>query len=61
MSIRDLLRRWCDRSCPDGRTVAFVRTTTDRRRRAQRRNIWTIAGDGSSAGSLISGEGEPPR
>ena len=34
---------------PDGRTVAFVRTTTDLKTGARNADIWSVPADGSSA------------
>src|SRR6476660_8144048 len=60
MTIRDLLlavRVTDPQLSPDGKTVAFVRTTTDLAAGKRNADIWTVAADGSSApAALISGE-----
>jgi dipeptidyl aminopeptidase/acylaminoacyl peptidase len=40
---------------PDGKSVAFVRTTTDAATGARNADIWIVAGDGSSAPKLLIG------
>jgi dipeptidyl aminopeptidase/acylaminoacyl peptidase len=40
---------------PDGRSVAFVRTTTDLSTGARNADIWIVAADGSSAPKLLIG------
>lgn len=58
MTIQDLLAavRIADpQLSPDGRSVAFVRTTTDLSSGARNADIWVVAADGTSAPKLLIG------
>ncbi len=58
MTIQDLLTavRISDpQASPDGRLVAFVRTTTDAPTGQRNADIWVVAADGSSAPRLLIG------
>ena len=58
MSLQDLLgavRVSDPQVSPDGRTVAYVRTTTDVESGARNADIWIVAADGSSAPKLLVG------
>jgi dipeptidyl aminopeptidase/acylaminoacyl peptidase len=41
---------------PDGRTVAYLRTTTDLKSGKRNADIWTVAADGGSSKELIGGD-----
>jgi dipeptidyl aminopeptidase/acylaminoacyl peptidase len=59
MTIEDLLAviRVADpQLAPDGRSVAFVRTTTDAKTGARNADIWTVPTKGGEAKSLIAGD-----
>src|SRR5829696_6518701 len=61
MTIQDLLGgiRIADpQLSPDGRWVAFVRTTTDLSSGARNADIWVVAADGTSAPRLLIGGGK---
>jgi dipeptidyl aminopeptidase/acylaminoacyl peptidase len=59
MTIEDLLGavRVADpQLSPDGRTVAYLRTTTDVKSGARNADIWTVNADGGSAKPLVGGD-----